>query len=862
MAEKSLEMVVKARDETRAALKSSRENAKRTERQFEKLDNQVKKMRKQRAGTRIKQDEQLNNQQMRMLQRRIDLGDEAARTEKRRIEINQQFQKERRQLLKIIRSEQSSQQQRMRAQRQLRELEQDRTRQLRQLNQVQRKTGQAAAGALTKVRGLVGAFGAFAAGAAIGQGLRETLRVMQELTRQTTRFQEELTPLLSLGENLESINEIQQQVRGMSTAFGESRDTIAKALFDVQSSAANLSDTVQNQLVQSALRATQVYGGDLPSNLRLGIKTFQIYGDQVASVAEQQGKLALTAERGALNMQQMANLGPELFAAANAAGVGLDKLLGSIVVATQRGGKTEKVFTGLRNVFLRMARAEEKGIELTGSLFDKLKQLQELSRVEKIKLFGAEAIAPANNLIQAVEQLRKETQRLSEDLPDIGQKLDQSLKDPQRRLAAMQQSIEQLSNNKFLGLEPNQGPRTAQNLDVARAVAERRLAQNPGQALLLNAVTFGNAAETAAGINRSTGAGNLARSGLEQIARNQIKEGALERAEVTIERLEMIGSDKLAGKLGDKLNQAQTGQRIRDLFQRGKNIRQQRQQADTAEERAKLLEKELKAQRKLRQAVQKARERGRSLPGELVDLLTEERFNRSRNQLNDLLQKRRFQATRGEKRFGPDGTTLTFAPPGPGERPDGGSDQQVRFTGPTRQLTSENDQRVDFRTDRQRQQARDAAEQTLKEQQRAILQQRARLGDEQAKQKLERQRIKEDIQQQRQALKDIVQDQALSAERRERARAQLSRLDKLEQRRLAAVGADETDKAGDGPGRAPQAFSQTQAARLIFDAQKKADSPQQKTADNTKQMLEKLDQLIEAVGEQTGLSDLLEVFQA
>ncbi len=156
------------------------------------------------------------------------------------------------------------------------------------------------------------------------------------------------------------------------------RGEIADTLFRLQSGTANLAKTQQDELLQSAIKLTKVYGGDLNENLQALVKNYQIVATRGGNVADVTGQLALVAERGNLKMADLAKQMPEVASKADAVGESFRTAAAAIEVATQRGGKTEKTFTATGNVFLRLAQAEQHGIKLTGTFTDKLRQLGEL----------------------------------------------------------------------------------------------------------------------------------------------------------------------------------------------------------------------------------------------------------------------------------------------------------------------------------------------------------------------------------------------------------------------------------------------------------------------------------------------------
>ena len=300
---------------------------------------------------------------------------------------------------------------------------------------------------LTSLRGalITGAIGA-----TVIQGIRNFASSLQDSASEVRKFENELTELLSLGDNIRNIDNIRQSVLGMSNAFGIARSQIADAMFNLQSGTANLSKVIQNELLRSSIELKEVYGGDLSTDMKALVKVFQIYGNTIQDVTSIQQKLAFLAEEGFLTFEEMATLLPDVASAAQAMGTSLDEVVAALVVATQRGGKTEKTFTGFRNVILRMNKAQEEGIALSGSLADRLSQLRAATegRPELIKkIFGDEAIATANNLLTSVSQIDDVLRRLDTDVPDVGAKLASRFTDAAFQAAKLNEQFENLIAN-------------------------------------------------------------------------------------------------------------------------------------------------------------------------------------------------------------------------------------------------------------------------------------------------------------------------------------------------------------------------------------------------------------------------------
>ncbi len=305
---------------------------------------------------------------------------------------------------------------------------------------------------LDKTAAKVLAVGTVTAG--LGAITRGYVQDVTEAASATAEFEADLTGLLSLGDNLSSIQAIRSNVLSMSNAWGIARGEVADAMFVLQSGTANLSEAQRQDLMQSALELSKVYGVDLETALTGVTKAYQIYGGEVQNVSELQGKIALLAEEGFLNFQDVATLLPDVASAADAVGTSFDELVSLLIVSTQRGGDVSKTFTGVRNVLLRMANAQKEGIQLTGSLTNQLRQLGGVDVEVLKKIFGDEALSTANNLISAVDEIDGALLKVGDSAVDVGEKLAQAFEDPTRAAAELMGLIENLNANQFALMDP------------------------------------------------------------------------------------------------------------------------------------------------------------------------------------------------------------------------------------------------------------------------------------------------------------------------------------------------------------------------------------------------------------------------
>lgn len=301
--------------------------------------------------------------------------------------------------------------------------------------------GRVAGGALRSLAGM-------AAGVGVGMALSRSVSSARESLARQVEFEREITPLASMGDNVRNLGELRRGVAAESTAWGLPTSAIAQYRFNVQSTASNLDEDTRKGIERGALVTAKLTGEDLGEIARAGTKMWQIYGDEIGSVATMWGKLNLTAEEGVVDMTDLSRLMPDVAASARAVGITFDELAASIMAATQVGGKTEKTFTGLRNIYLRMVEAQEKGYEFRGSLAQKIQQINAMSPEEKIEVFGAQAISVAQSISQDPHRYNAYLAKIRELRGNYAEgKLLGKMADPTALYADLSGSIEQSMAN-------------------------------------------------------------------------------------------------------------------------------------------------------------------------------------------------------------------------------------------------------------------------------------------------------------------------------------------------------------------------------------------------------------------------------
>lgn len=322
------------------------------------------------------------------------------------------------------------------------------------------------------VAGYAGVTGVNAIFSSLNQGVKEFIN-------KRTEMETAITPLLSLGDNVGNMQGIRDEVTRTSISMGRSIQEVAGFMFDLQSTTGNLSASIRDGLKKTTLDLAKITGGDLVTAQNLMTKSYQISGKEVRNLTELQNKLMYTQEQAAVRFDELATRAPELLATGQVVGVTFNEVMASIIGATKKSGSIEKTFTGMRNVFLLMERAEQKGVKLTGSYIQKLGQLRGLFQTNSAamqKLFGQEAVVAAQVLSESVDDVTASLTALEKITGDVSvaqEKLREKMSDPshfQTRKIQMIEDTIATAPNRYMG-DDTWGMWMAERMGYGRASA-------------------------------------------------------------------------------------------------------------------------------------------------------------------------------------------------------------------------------------------------------------------------------------------------------------------------------------------------------------------------------------------------------
>lgn len=238
---------------------------------------------------------------------------------------------------------------------------------------------------------------------------------MDEIAGKRSELEKAITPLVSLGDNVERMGEMRTEVIGLGATMGMTNKEIAAFLESLNSLSNTMAPEVLEELKKESLQLTELTGGDLQTNMRMLAKTNEIYADSFDSIDHAQNKLFKTQQDADVPMEEMAYRMPELMASAKQLGFTFDEVASGVITTTIALGRSEGAFTGLRNVFAAMEESEKKGVKLTGSFADKLDQLKaaaDAGKVSLLDLFGRDPLAAGGALLERSETVRENVSML------------------------------------------------------------------------------------------------------------------------------------------------------------------------------------------------------------------------------------------------------------------------------------------------------------------------------------------------------------------------------------------------------------------------------------------------------------------
>lgn len=322
---------------------------------------------------------------------------------------------------------------------------------------------------LMGIAGYAGAGGIASIISGIRDGIQSVIDKRAELERA-------ITPIVALEDNVSRIGSIRSEVVKTSLAMGRSYEEVGRFYADLVGSTGNLAASQRDELIRETKELADLTGGSLTDAQNLLTKSYQIYGSELKNVNELQNKIMLTQDQGSIEFNEMALRLPELLQTGKFAGMGIDEVLGTVIGATRKSGSIEKTMTGLRNFYLVMEESQKKGVTLTGTYVDKLRQLSDLFQKDAPKmqeLFGKEVVVHASSVTDAmadVTQAIKELGRVTGETDSVAAKLAEKFKDPTYFATRDMQAIQDT-----LAAAPNLAPDVVAESEIMKLHRKGRL---------------------------------------------------------------------------------------------------------------------------------------------------------------------------------------------------------------------------------------------------------------------------------------------------------------------------------------------------------------------------------------------------
>lgn len=254
----------------------------------------------------------------------------------------------------------------------------------------------AAKGLKTQMAALAAGFGASRLIEAAGDSFRDSAAAAMELS-------DAMTPLVALGDNVKNFKAVQGEVNTLRELFGASAAEVSELTFNIQSGGAALDKTTKEGIKQMSLLSNKVAGFDLGGISKAALKTFNIFGKEAGSVTEVFNKFVITASDADASINDLAGSLPEVLAAAKGVGSSFDEVLASIIALTPSAGSANVAMTQLRNLFVRLEKAQINGTIRSKEFNQQLKELSRLPVKEQLKAVGEEGFASFNALANSTE---------------------------------------------------------------------------------------------------------------------------------------------------------------------------------------------------------------------------------------------------------------------------------------------------------------------------------------------------------------------------------------------------------------------------------------------------------------------------
>lgn len=289
--------------------------------------------------------------------------------------------------------------------------------------------GRTAWGAAMGVAGYAGVAG-------VGNVIRGAVDGINQFVDKRADLERTAAPLMALGNNASNMKQVRSEIINIGATLGRTNEEVVGFLESMDSISGSMSPEKMAEVKKESMELAELFGTDLQTAMRLLAKTQITYGDSFDSMNQAQNKMLLIQDKADVSFSEMALRMPELMANAKPLGITFDEVGAAIMATTAALGSAENAFTGTRNAIMIIQDAEKEGIQLTGTLSDKLSQLYDIAmRGDQVllELFkrdplaaGATMVAKRNEIQAYIKDL--EAMSSAEDL--AADKIAQKFEDP------------------------------------------------------------------------------------------------------------------------------------------------------------------------------------------------------------------------------------------------------------------------------------------------------------------------------------------------------------------------------------------------------------------------------------------------
>lgn len=237
---------------------------------------------------------------------------------------------------------------------------------------------------------------------------------------------------------------IRQDITDAAVHYGLPVASMSQFEYDVMSSAGNLGDKKQREIIGSSLKLQSLMGGDLPILGKALVTMEQLFGSQNGGGSDRMSSLIKeTVNYGKFSPTGFAQLAPEALSTASLYNIPVEQAMAALAVASTRSGRDENMFTGARYVFSMMGKAKDQGLVKSDDFVTQLGELNKATPDQLTQVFGREGVNVASNLRQMSDEVARFTQKLKGlNGGEVGNQLRAVTSDPVNAISRIAQSVE------------------------------------------------------------------------------------------------------------------------------------------------------------------------------------------------------------------------------------------------------------------------------------------------------------------------------------------------------------------------------------------------------------------------------------